>query len=404
MVIYHEGKPSFGSRFKKEFNLIPNKYLGFSYYLNPSLSILGIGTFDRLSGNITPKEANNKLVSNNVIRVSDVAAPTVFPARNTYTIGNGDVIGFARLQLALSDDTFGRNPLLVFCTDGIYTMEVDASGVGAYTSINMLSNEICVNANTICEIAGGVVFASSKGLMVVTSNGVSPFVPLLNGKPRHTPNDGDKTSGMEAYSKIKTEYSIKLNYDDFINTLKNNKTHVVYIAVKNKLYIYNTDTDNSDCTYWVDIENRVVTRLPDSFIMHDNDTSDPMFLTEERKVGKFKYEPSGFAKEVFLQTRPMKLAGGLKSAIRVILRGRFHFCNGANCTLAVLGSVDGERWELIGANDKVHDGTRKLNVGCVVERVSVNYIMVIFAASVEDDTNIDHIELTVNSKYNNKLR
>lgn len=408
---------------KRTITLIPNKYLGFSYYLSDDLEMLS------LTSNMTSSEviepSNDVRNSPNIIRVSSTAAPHVIPAKNTYTVGNGRVLGFARINTALSDDTYGKNPLLIFATDGIYTMEVDTTGVGAYaTSPNLFSNEICVNANSICEISGGVVFASSKGLMLATPSGVIPFVPLLNGIPKHNPQQSHNPFGygLKLYRSMTNYIGINdyISKNDFIEFIKDIDTHVVYIGVKNKLYIYNNgniDRNIKASAYWVDIESRITTKLTDVFKMNDNDKSDATFI-RNNNVFKFKYTSQDSRIPVLLQTRPIKVDVSLKTSYRVVLRGYFsveqqsYDYTDLFSSLLVLGSLDGEHWQPIGCKEKpilshVSGTTYEQpfhDIGCVTDRVSVKYIMVIFASQLDVNSHIDHIELTVNSKYNNKLR
>ena len=401
MVIYNIA-PSGNS--KCVFNLTSNKRLGFSYYINPDLSRFYIEHFNRID-TVTTATAKNTITSRNTIRVSDVAAPTIFPVSNTYTIGNGRVLGFARMQTALSDDTYGRNPLLVFCTDGIYTMEVDTTG-GAYTSINMLSNEICVNANTICEINGGVVFASPKGLMVVTPNGVTPFAPFLNGVAKHLP-DSSSTDGRRLYDRMVTANTLtsSVSDKDFIDFVKDENTHIAYISIKNKLLVYNSSTSYA---YWIDIDTRNTTKISGGYRFHNNDYVKPMFL---KGAAVYHFERDALSGNamgtripVLLQTRPIKLLSTFKSGIRIVLKGNYGGDSGTWASLLVLGSYDGVTWHAIGSKEMPLNNGRVYDIGCDVDRVSVKYLMVIFTGTFTADSSIDTLEIMSKQKYNNKLR
>lgn len=422
MIVYHND-------WYKEFVLHQNKYLGISYAVNDDLKLFGsIGTTSGWTNdaNKNPSPINTTRVRNNVVKVSKTAHPSILPEQNTYNVGNGTVIGFARINTALSDDTYGRNPLLIFTTDGTYTMEVDTSGAGAYvTTPKLFSNEICVNPNSICEIIGGVVFASSRGLMVATSNGIAPLLQLLNGKPKHKPQYGSNIpcgSGMNFYGEMVTYSNLQdyISSNDFIDFVKDVDTHIVYIGIKNKLYIYNkgnVDRNVEASAYWVDIETGSTTKLTDVFEIDDNDPNDAQFAVGN-KVYKLDYSYQGSRIPTLLQTRPIKISNSLKTSYRVVLRGYFHAGKGTDnnsiySSLLVLGSIDGEHWQPIGVKEKeiikvdasgqayeqpFHD------IGCVTDRESVKYLMVVFASYLDADSHIDGIELTIDNKYNNKLR
>jgi hypothetical protein len=104
------------------------------------------------------------------------------------------------------------------------------------------------------------------------------------------------------------------------------------------------------------------------------------------------------------QTRPIKLDGGMKSMFRVIVRGYFkNEDNGKHAVLLVLGSYDGLCWQPIGAKVKSLNGGF-VDLGCVTDRVSHKYAMIIFSASLDNDSHIDGIELTKENKFINKLK
>lgn len=396
----------------KTIDLLPNKRLGFSYYINPKLKPITISDFDSTTNTIpTLSDSSNDVRrATNVMRVSATASPHILPVENTYRIGNGKILGLARITIALASDNYGTNQLLIFCTDGIYTMGVDTTGTGAYsTSPAMFSNEICVNANSICEINGGVVFASNRGLLVATQNGVVDFSPAINGEPRQYPRETvDFGLGMKLYHNMLTANNLldNVSKENFINFIKDSNTRIVYISEKNKLYIYNSKygSDNKELSYLVDIETRIATKLSMAFDTNDNDYIHPLFM-KGTSFYRFDYDMSQYENvDVLLQTRPIKLSGGFKNAIRVILRGRYEVDHGY-ASLLVMGSLDGEIWQPIGVKERRWDyGNLFHDIGCVTDKVSCKYLMIIFTGNLKKNSHIDGIELTIDNQYNNKLR
>lgn len=106
----------------------------------------------------------------NVVKVSMVENPFVFSASCTYTPSQGRVIGISSNTSTMSQGQFGQFPLYVFCSDGIWAMQVDTSGSIAYLTSHQVSRDICVNEKSICGITGGVVFVGKQGVMLVTGN------------------------------------------------------------------------------------------------------------------------------------------------------------------------------------------------------------------------------------------
>lgn len=406
IYIYTRG----GYMYMKSVDLIANKYLGFSFYLDNSIKEIDITT--TVSGAINTGEQLKALESNtehkdeNAIRVSDTGFPSIFPHINTDRVGNGKIIGLARLTVAMSQDTYGQHPLLVFTTEGIYSLGVDTTGAKAYSSHPMFSNEVCINPKTICELSGGVLFASEKGLMIATENGVDFFAPMLNGPVRHAPQNSNSLGvGLKWYynmvnSDAMTQLNGSLSDTDFKDYLRYSDTSIAYVLNKNKVLVYNS---SEQYCYWIDIATRLATTMPINILMHNNDYLYNGFLTGDYEIVRFMDEHYESV-DTLMQTRPIKLTSNLKSSIRVVLRGKFSSASSNKyAVLLVLGSYDGDHWLPVGIKEKSLNAEFH-NIGCVTERVSVNYLMVVFAGNLGNDSNIYSLELTMNNKYNNKLR
>lgn len=393
--------------------------LGMACYINPYLTPQSVVLTENIDGITLPAETpkvTTEAYRNGMI-VSETAFPMSFPAKYTYRIGDGTILGMARLTIALSQDTFGRYPLLVFCTDGIYSIGIDETGNGAYTNITPFSREVCVNPKSICEIDGAVLFASHKGLMIATQGNVQEFCPQLNGSVRFSPEDDNPTSiGHKIFSAITSNKQITLlsnaiDKQDFIDYLKNTGTIISYVGLKNKVIVYNK---TEEYVYWIDIPTRNVTKL-DMRIEFDDDNYPNECYFKHGADGYLTYmsfpyvADSNATTQCMFQTRPIKIHQGLKTAFRVALTGYFHgqYLDDDRekqyAELVVLGSLDGEHWIPIGIKEKCLDEPFH-NLGCVTDRVSCNYIMILFAGRLYPDSHIDSIKITNESKYNNKLK
>ena len=404
MSIYFQ-KNKYGTCKEGVFSLKKSFNGGYAFYLDSNINPIGMDNEVYFDTNI---KTENTQFKKSYMRVSDTYNPNYFPPANTYTIGNGSIIGIASLSISLSQDTFGQYPLLVFCTDGIYSMGVDTTGAGVYNNIAPFSREVCVNRNTICEIDGTVLFASSKGLMIATAQGVQEFVPSLNGEPKHLPQD-DKTTkglGLALYKEaINHELAVQLtgciSSEDFIDFLKDGNTIVSYASEKNNIVVYNP---SKPYTYWIDIPTRNVTKLPVGIRMDNNNYPNEEYVTAENRIMMFKHLSSEGDVQCMLQSRPIKVDGRMKSYMRVVARGYFNSLSASNfAVILVLGSYDGINWQPLGNKQKKIGGGFH-DLGCVVDRVSCEYIMVIVSGSLTPDSHIDGIELTKINKYNNKLK
>jgi hypothetical protein len=201
-----------------------------------------------------------------------------------------------------------------------------------------------------------------------------------------------------------------MNPKDYKKMLKDASTHVSYVASKNKIILYNKDYSYS---FLIDIPTRVVTKIGKTILFDNNDYPNELYLSNKitnsnsYKVLDFKIDAPPIDIDVLLQSRPIKLKHGLKASYRVILRGYFHSTVNENTNLSallVLGSYDGRYWMPIGFKQKDCDKKGYNDIGCVTDRVSCNYLMVIYTSPLSPESHIEQIEITANNKYNNKLK
>lgn len=146
------------------------------------------GNWEELSEYDYVEEISPVEMRKNVLKVSDTDNPLCFPAKQTYTPSNNDIVALCSNTVALSQGQFGQHPLYVFCADGIWAMQVDASGVIAYSNSYPVSREVCVNAASVKGIDSGVVFISSKGLMLLDGGNVALLSSALDSEEKSVQN------------------------------------------------------------------------------------------------------------------------------------------------------------------------------------------------------------------------
>ena len=106
--------------------------------------------------------------------------PFVFEASGDNTVGTGSIQGIAANTEPISQGQFGQYPLIVFTTEGIYGMSVNAEGL--YASSYPISREVCNNAASITPTGKLVFFTSAKGLMAVSGGTVACMSEQLRGR------------------------------------------------------------------------------------------------------------------------------------------------------------------------------------------------------------------------------
>lgn len=234
-------------------------------------------------------ESDSNAYGKNEMRVSKPGL-IEFELDKSYKVGNGEIKALARLTMGLSQDNYGKYPLVVFTTDGIYTLDVDSTGAGAYNIQSPLSRLVCTNPNGICEIDGAVLFPTEYGLHMVTVDGVKPVALQANGTPCNPP---EVSAGLEVYrNAINHKKIVKLlgdiSYQDFlayINSYSDEDskygarygTHIRFLHAINSVVVYNR---NMPYSYMIELSTWTVTKLEQRIMFDDNDFPKQTFWIE----------------------------------------------------------------------------------------------------------------------------
>ena len=284
--------------------------------INVPCTKVDVGAYSRA----VPEEQisqDSKEYGKNEIRVSDAGA-TILPNENSYKVGKGEIIGLARLTMGLSQDNFGRFPLVVFTTDGVYTMEVDQTGKGAYTAQSPVSRMICTNKGSICELDGAVLFATECGLMMLTSEGVKPVAHHANGEPKTTVASEGLTMYRNAirHEKI-TEMEDMVSDEDFVAYIQYPNTTIRYIHTLNMVVIYNPLVAYS---YVMELSEFVVTKMAQQITMDDQDYPKQTFYLQEKKKIRLRIERTRYEKDETIDVAKATEAIDTEALLKAYLR------------------------------------------------------------------------------------
>lgn len=138
-------------------------------FLNTSYHYQGFGEVIHKGDYDIPDDKNDNLYSNS-LRVSLPENPWVFPDYLKHNVGNGQIISMAAAIKALSVGQYGQFPLVVFATDGIWTLQINDDGT--YKPATFLSGDVCTNPASITQTDSAVLFVTKQGLKVVDGSDV----------------------------------------------------------------------------------------------------------------------------------------------------------------------------------------------------------------------------------------
>lgn len=306
--------------YSKTFTLKPSNTVDMAYYESEDgKSIINDWSSWDYKTYYDNKEEDNivRNAINNIMRVSDTGNPIVFPYTYSYQISNGKIIGISSNAVALSQGQYGEHKLFVFTTDGIWAMKTDESGKTFYKEQDPVSREVCNNKNSICQIDGGVVFSSEKGLMIISGKDAILLSQELNGNPVSINHRTYDTSVNNINLVLLKDNHSDIDFREYLS-LKD--TNVMFVYKKNKLLIYNRT--KSYC-YFMDISSKITTKLSYSFSYHISDYPNDKAVSGD-VIYTFPIDSDDTYIDTLIQTRPIKLGSHeYKSSYRAVIRGKF---------------------------------------------------------------------------------
>lgn len=145
----------------------------------------------------------------NKIYTSEVNNPFVFPALGINTVGTGEILGISAAAKALSEGQFGQFPLYAFTTEGVWALEVSATGT--YSARQPITRDVCINSDSITQTDRAVLFATDRGIMLLSGSEALCITDVINGPDVFSP------SGLPKYEALILVYSDRgglLNVED----------------------------------------------------------------------------------------------------------------------------------------------------------------------------------------------
>lgn len=104
----------------------------------------------------------------NKIYTSEVNNPFYFPTLGVNTVGTGNIVGICAAVKALSQGQFGQFPLYAFTTEGVWALEVSATGT--YSARQPVTRDVCTNHYGITQLDSAVLFPTDRGIMLISGS------------------------------------------------------------------------------------------------------------------------------------------------------------------------------------------------------------------------------------------
>lgn len=272
----------------------------------------------------------------NKIYTSEVNNPFYFPTLGINTVGTGTILGICSAVKALSQGQFGQFPLYAFTTEGVWALEV--SEAGTYTARQPVTRDVCINADSITQIDSAVLFATDRGIMLISGSNSACISDTLDSDDAFlfaSLPHGEEIIDIAGYAPGAFEY---LPFHDFLIACR-----MVYDYTNQRIIVYNPKCAYA---YVYSLKSKQWGMMESNISDGVNSYPEALAMTTNGELVDFSQSDAVSAIRGVIVTRPMKLNGAdlLKTVDTIIQRG---FFRKGHVSSVLYGSRDLFNWHLI---------------------------------------------------------
>ncbi len=308
------------------FKLKSHDYLNGAYWIHPDIEKImseSNPVFKMEEENPSEKVRGCRLIGVSEpykVLSSSVNNPFFFPVEGITSVGTGRILGLSSAAKALSQGQFGQFPLYAFTSDGVWAMEVSATGT--YSARQPITRDVCVNPGSITQIDSAVLFTTDRGIMLISGSQTQCISDVINSE---YPFDVFSLSGMDRlHAQLDCDAACLrvVPFSEFLGgcNMIYDYVHqhiIIYNALYSYAYVWSLESQRWGMML-SDIRNRIGS-YPEALAM-DNDNNVINFTKEATTENGMPLLLPGL-----LVTRPLKFdnANIHKTVDAIIQRGNF---------------------------------------------------------------------------------
>ena len=284
----------------------------------------------------------------NKVYTSEINNPFFFPLLGINTISSGEVLGISSAAKALSQGQFGQFPLYAFTTEGVWALEVASNG--SYIARQPITRDVCINPESITQIDSAVLFATNRGIMLLSGSETICITDILDSKEAfsiHSMPMGEDISSI-AFPSYNGKAFDRVLFKEYLQ-----KCSMLYDYSHQRIIVFNPDYEYA---YVYSLESKqwglmfsdiahAIPSYPNALAM--SKAGSPLGVLWDFSKGENSPSDRGL-----LITRPLKFGSHdiLKTIDSVIQRGQF---KAGHVQMVLYGSRDLVNWFVV-ASSKNH--------------------------------------------------
>lgn len=295
-----------------------------------------------------PIEISNKIYT------SEVNNPFYFPLLGINTVGTGIILGISSAAKALSQGQFGQFPLYAFTTDGVWALEV--SSTGTYSAKQPITRDVCINSASITQIDSSVLFATDRGIMMISGSEVLCISDSLKSEDLFTVSDLPRCDNLIEIYNSKADETEQLtlptisllSFDEFLASCR-----MIYDYTNQHIIVYNPAVRYA---YVYSLKSRLWGMINTDITDNVNSYPEALAMAGTRLVDFSKSSAEKIT--ALIVTRPFSMSdpNTFKTIDTIIQRG---YIKGSHISQVLYGSNDLFHWHPIWSSvDKYMRGFR----------------------------------------------
>lgn len=342
-----------------------------------------------MNGNMPSSSSNadRTIEIPNKIYTSEVNNPFVFPLLGINTVGTGEIKGICSAAKALSEGQFGQFPLYAFTSEGVWALEVSATGT--YTARQPITRDVCINADGITQLDNAVLFPTDRGIMLISGSQTQCISDVISTEFPFNALDlpkFDKLHDMLGHDPITDKCLPTMPFTEFLT-----KCRMIYDYVHQRVIVYAPEITYA---YVYSMKSKQWGMTFSNIASHLNSYPEALAIDNEKRIVNFSKTDASTVKGLLL-SRPLKLdmPDVHKTIDTIIQRGHFH--NG-NVQSVLYGSRDLYNWHLVwSSQDHFLRGFRG---------TPYKYFRIVCVTSLSEDENIFGASINFTERLANQLR
>ncbi|WP_289756317.1 hypothetical protein [Muribaculum intestinale] len=284
--------------------------------------------FGGIAANTTPQESESLPAAaidnapDNIdipssVYVSEINNPFLFPFRHAISVGSGTVLSLASAAKALSQGQFGQFPLYAFTTEGVWALEVSATGT--YSARQPITRDVCISPEGITQLDSSVLFPTDRGIMLLSGSTSTCISDTIN-----TDHPFSISQSLPSAATILTLTALSHDTVDILQFSRFlNESRMLYDYPGQRVILYRPSTPYA---YIYSLRSKLWTMITADITQSINSYPQALALDSTGTILDYSsHHSDSHPPTALIVTRPVKLSAPdiLKTIDSIIQRGQF---------------------------------------------------------------------------------